>query len=285
MSEHLSRQMWRIFEPIHAGIYFYPPSAQSYRDLGLKGGWMGYFATRSASLGTPGKDLVRSIFYHFSSDLVSRAIPDAWKYATPEQILNARMTIAHQMLSNFESHFRDPSLSSDIDLLLEISRSLPSEGRPLFASLIGLDWETSPQLKIFGAVTLLREHRGDTHNAALASYNISGAQSNILQIANRAVSFEVISPNRGWSEQSWTEAIQDLKARGIITVESTNQLPKFTQKGQDVKNSIENLTDESSNPWSKIFPEKLQKITDLIKPISDAVKQAGLLPKENPIGV
>lgn len=285
MSEHLSRQMWRIFEPIHAAIYFYPPAAQSYRDLGLKGGWMGYFATRSASLGTPGKDLVQSIFYHFSPDLVGRAIPDAWKYATPEQILDTRMTIAQEMLSNFESHFQDPALRSDIDLLLEISRSLPGEGRPLFASLRGLDWETSPHLKIFGAVTLLREHRGDTHNAALASYNISGAQSNILQIANRAVSFEVISPNRGWSDQSWTEAMEDLKDKGIITNESTNQQTELTQKGQQIKNSIENLTDESSNPWSKISAQKLQDLTELLKPISDAVKESGLFPKENAIGL
>ena len=285
MSEHLSRQMWRIFEPIHAAIYFYPPSAQSYRDLGLKGGWMGYFATRSASLGTPGQDLVQSIFYHFSPDLVGRAIPDAWKYATPDRILDARLAVAEQMLSNFESHFRDPDQSSDMDLLLEISRSLPNEGRPLFASLIGLDWERSPHLKIFGAATLLREHRGDTHNAALASYNISGAQSNILQIANRAVSFEVISPNRGWSDQSWTEAMEDLKGRGIITAESTNQQPEFTRKGQQIKNSIEDLTDESSNPWSKIGAQQVQTLTELLAPISDAVKQAGLFPKENPIGV
>jgi predicted transcriptional regulator len=277
--------MWRIFEPIHAGIYFYPPSAQSYRDLGLKGGWMGYFATRSASLGTPGKDLVRSIFYHFSPDLVGRAIPDAWKYTTSEQLMNTRMEVAHQMLSNFESHFQDSALRSDIDLLLEISRSLPCEGRPLFASLRGPDWETSPHLKIFGAVTLLREHRGDTHSAALASQNISGAQSNILQIANRAVSFEVISPNRGWSDQSWTEAMQDLKDRGIITNESTNQQPELTQKGQQIKNSIENLTDESSNPWSKISAQKLHDLIELLTPISDAVKESGLFPKENAIGL
>jgi hypothetical protein len=46
-----ARRMWPAFETYHAQIYFVPEAAEAYRQLGLKGGWMGYFASRSAPLG------------------------------------------------------------------------------------------------------------------------------------------------------------------------------------------------------------------------------------------
>jgi hypothetical protein len=35
---------------LHATVYFAPEGPEAYRALGLKGGWVGYFATRSAAL-------------------------------------------------------------------------------------------------------------------------------------------------------------------------------------------------------------------------------------------
>src|ERR1044072_6299455 len=46
-----ARRLWPAFETYHAHIYFVPEAAEAYRALGLKGGWMGYFASRSAALG------------------------------------------------------------------------------------------------------------------------------------------------------------------------------------------------------------------------------------------
>jgi len=43
-----ARRLWPAFETYHAHVYFVPEAAEAYRELGLKGGWMGYFASRSA---------------------------------------------------------------------------------------------------------------------------------------------------------------------------------------------------------------------------------------------
>lgn len=51
-SPHISRLAWQMLEPYHAMIYFAPEARQAYADAGLKGFWMGYFASRSAAMGT-----------------------------------------------------------------------------------------------------------------------------------------------------------------------------------------------------------------------------------------
>src|SRR4051812_37123976 len=46
-----ARRAWQVFEPYHAVIYFAPEARAAYTAAGLKGFWMGYFASRSAALG------------------------------------------------------------------------------------------------------------------------------------------------------------------------------------------------------------------------------------------
>ncbi|MBC3190149.1 hypothetical protein H7X46_03610 [Pseudonocardia sp. C8] len=41
------RALWRLVEAYHALVYYAPERAPAYTALGLKGGWMGYFASRS----------------------------------------------------------------------------------------------------------------------------------------------------------------------------------------------------------------------------------------------
>ena len=51
MSTSLARRAWTLFEPIHAIVYFAPEAPEHYTAAGLRGGWMGYFASRSAPMG------------------------------------------------------------------------------------------------------------------------------------------------------------------------------------------------------------------------------------------
>jgi Helix-turn-helix family len=97
-SDHVSRRLWRALEPYHAVTYFVPETRQRTDALGLKGGWMSYFACRAAPLGTVRAEVVAALFYNFHPDMVRRAIPDAWSYASPEALLEARLAAADQGL-------------------------------------------------------------------------------------------------------------------------------------------------------------------------------------------
>ena len=48
MNADRARRMWRITEPYHAVVYFTPETRDACAAIGLKGFWMGYFASRAA---------------------------------------------------------------------------------------------------------------------------------------------------------------------------------------------------------------------------------------------
>src|SRR5262245_66460441 len=87
---HVARQMWRVLERYHAMIYFAPEAREAFTAAGLKGYWMGYFASRAAALGSVPANVVAATFYNFHPHMVARAIPDAWSFSSPERILAAR---------------------------------------------------------------------------------------------------------------------------------------------------------------------------------------------------
>src|SRR5215469_11770901 len=86
----LARSMWQTLEPYHAMSYFAPEARQAYAEAGLKGFWMGYFASRAAALGPVPAEVVAATFYNFHPRMVARSIPDAWHFSTPERVLAAR---------------------------------------------------------------------------------------------------------------------------------------------------------------------------------------------------
>src|SRR5215471_21360041 len=94
----LARVMWQTLEPYHAMIYFAPEARQAYADAGLKGYWMGYFASRAAAMGPVPAEVVTATFYNFHPHMVARAIPDAWRFSTPERVLAARYQSADAAL-------------------------------------------------------------------------------------------------------------------------------------------------------------------------------------------
>ena len=87
----MARRMWQALETLHMTVYFAPEPRDAYRRAGLRGGWMGYFASRSAAMGPVPAEVVAATFYNFHPRMVHRAIPDAWGFAPPEAVLAARL--------------------------------------------------------------------------------------------------------------------------------------------------------------------------------------------------
>jgi hypothetical protein len=87
----MARRMWQALETVHMTVYFAPEPRDAYRRAGLRGGWMGYFASRSAAMGPVPAEVVVATFYNFHPRMVHRAIPDAWGFAPPEAVLAARL--------------------------------------------------------------------------------------------------------------------------------------------------------------------------------------------------
>ncbi|MFK0290638.1 hypothetical protein ACIQU6_09185 [Streptomyces sp. NPDC090442] len=93
-----ARSLWLATEPLHAVCYFDDDCRALGRDLGLRGFWMGYFATRTAPLGTIGPEVATSVLGVFAPGMVARALPAAWSIVSPDRVLGERGTRAARAL-------------------------------------------------------------------------------------------------------------------------------------------------------------------------------------------
>jgi hypothetical protein len=256
--------MWHAVEPIHAAVYFAPEAKDLYAEAGLKGYWMGYFASRAAAFGEASAELVMATFYNFAEHMVRRAIPDAWKFSTPARVLEARYRVADVTTSRFCGDVNAPAVLEAAGIAERIARAARPEGRPLFAAHAALPWPDEPHLRLWHAATLLREHRGDAHVALLLGYGIDGTEAHVISAAAKRVDPAWQRQHRGLSDQEWGAAEERLLARGILDSDAA-----FTARGEALKRSIEDLTDERAvEPYAEIGEEACVRLRSLIESLA-----------------
>jgi hypothetical protein len=277
-----ARLMWRLIEPIHAVAYFAPEPISEFRKAGYRGFWMGYFAGRSAPLGPVGPEVVYALFYNFSFDRVAKALPDSWTFAPPHAALEARKRGATAALQRQLGDLtRDPCIGQAAELLARAAEAAPSEGRPLFAANRALPQPDDPVARLWHHATLLREHRGDGHVAALLSGGVTGRQSHVLQSLAIGTPKSVYVTAREFSDGEWEDMLAELRTAGYVDTEG-----KLTDAGRALKLNIETRTDELAwTAYAGLSPAELTALADALRPIARAVVQAGDIPLDAPMGL
>jgi hypothetical protein len=281
MSRPVTSTLWRLLETCHLVVYYAPERTQRYARLGLKGGWMGYFATRSAALGVVPASVVTACFYNFKSTMVERALPDAWRYTTPERAVQARLEVfddaARRLLG---PTIDDPVVQVAAELAVEAVQRCEEAGRPLFAAHASLPIPDPPHLRLFWASAALREYRGDGHNAALVSSGVDGCEANIVMRALGLVPEEQ-QVYRGWSEQDWSLGTERLVDRGWLEPGGA-----ITRRGRIGRAEIESLTDDlADRPWSGADAASAARLIDALTPLAARIVTAGGIPYPNGVGV
>ena len=281
MNPSAARRLWLRFEPYHAAVYFAPETAAEYSAAGLKGGWMGYFASRSAALGPVGAGPVIGLFFNFAPVMVRRALPDAWAMSTPQRVLEARLTVADAALRRLLGDL----LGSDVvkqaaDLAMAAVDSAAEAGRPLFAAHAELDVPDEPHLKLWHAVTCLREHRGDGHVSALVAAELDGCEANVVAVAAGLAPAEQRT-RRGWTEEEWATAEQRLSHRGLLGADG-----RPTPGGTRARDAVEAQTDAlATQPYARMGDDRCARLHDALEPIARRLDAAGAMPYPNPVGV
>src|SRR5579863_3625936 len=237
---NVARRAWTLFEPIHAIVYFASEAPEHYKAAGLRGGWMGYFASRSAPMGAVSAGLVTATFYNFRPEMVGRAIPDAWQYSSPELALTARTAVADAALRRLWGdavngvEVRDAAVAT-----MAVAGGLHRGGRPIYTATAALPEPEAPHLKLWHACTVLREHRFDGHVAALTVHGLDGLESLITAVATGSgVDGPTIRLFRGWTEEEWDEGVERLRNRGIVDAAGD-----LTAQGRALHTDVEEMTD------------------------------------------
>jgi hypothetical protein len=212
----LVRRLGVLVESVHAVVYFAPEPLAAYAELGLRGYWRGYFASRAAPLGAIGPELVTALFGGFAPTMVERAVPQVWSVASPQQVQAARVDGVTAALRRLLGEHRLPTAAAAADLTDRCVRALPLPGRPMAAAQSGLPRPDDPLAALWHDCTVLREHRGDGHLAAVAVAGLIWPEPHLLQ-------GERVDPqqqqHRGWDDQSWQDAAKRVRGKDLREVE------------------------------------------------------------------
>lgn len=269
--------MWTLFEPVHAVTYFSPVALTTFTDAGLRGFWRGYFAGRSAPLGAAGPELVTAIYFNFAPAFVARALPGVWELITPRDALRVRLDGAVAALSGLLAG-QEEAVAKAADLLCAATADLDCAGRPLAAANTAVPVPGDDLGRLWHAATLLREHRGDGHFAALTASGLDGCEIVVLRGADD-LSRELLQPIRGWTDDQWQAAADRLAARGWL--DSSGALTTAARAGRA---AIEAATDSAAAwPWLRLGLDRTAELADLLTPLARAC--ASVLPFRSPAGV
>jgi Helix-turn-helix family len=276
----LARRFFDRFEPVHGITYFAPESRQAMDDLGYRGFWMGYFATRSAPFGQVAAPVVAATFYNFSPARVAKALPAAWSIAPPEDALRIRLESAVAALRRY-GVADDENLRTAAELCAKAATAAPVDGRPLFAANSALPWPGEPIEKLWHAATLLREHRGDGHIAALVTAGVRGRESNVLHCAAGRVPVEFIRRTRDYGDDEWQQCTESLTRRGLLTPEDA-----LTDAGHELKDRVEARTDAAAlSALDGLTDDEIETLFRALTPITRLVVAGGDLPAKTPMGL
>jgi helix-turn-helix protein len=275
----VARRMWQLLEPIHAVVYFAPETRVAYEDAGLKGGWMGYFASRAAAMGPVPPEMVIATFYNFHPAMVRRAIPDAWTFSTPEKVLRARLQVADLALRRLLGpNIAGKHVKSAAGLARSAAEAAEPAGRPLFAAHAALAWPDEPHLELWHAATLLREFRGDGHVAVLVANEIDGCEAHVLLVADAVMPAEMQRANRGWSKEDWAAAEDRLVARGFMNGAG------LTDAGRRLRAAIEDATDRLAlTPYNWLGTTACAEMEAHLLDVNRRL--GGAVPFPNPMGL
>ena len=273
--------MWTLFEPIHAVTYFTPEGRSAYEQAGLRGFWRGYFAGRAAPLGAAGPAVVAASFFNFAPAFVARAIPGVWELITPQEVLRVRLAGATSALGRLLAG-QEAQAAAAAGLLWRAIGELDFSGRVLASANAALpvpgDGDGGGLAGLWQAATLLREHRGDGHFAALAAADVDGCEAVVLRCA-LDLRREDMQPVRGWTDEAWDDAMSRLAARGWVAADGT-----LTSAGREAHAAAEDATDRAaSRPWARLGPEATAEIAAALTPLARAC--ATVLPYPSPIGL
>ncbi|WP_030376565.1 SCO6745 family protein [Streptomyces rimosus] len=278
LPERAGRRCHNVVNPLHSTVYFSPDTPAEFAALGIEDRSAAYFAGRAAALGAVGAGTVTATFYNFKHDLVARHIPQVWKVASPEEVLAARLRAADRTLRRLlgDATVESPEMAEAARLALRAAEACTRHARPLYAAHADLPVPDAPHLALWHAATLLREHRGDGHLAALLDAGLDGLEALVTHTASdRGAARSWVLEFRGWSLEEWQAAEERLRGRGFLDAEGA-----LTEAGKQLREDLEDTTDRLDlAPYEHLGAADVARLTELATGFTQTAVAAGAFPK------
>ncbi|MEV5205133.1 hypothetical protein [Streptomyces sp. NPDC053720] len=273
------RRCHNAINPLHSTVYFSPDLGKELGELGIDDPNAAYFAARSAAMGAVGPGAVTAAFYNFNHDLVARHLPAVWSVAAPQAVLDARLRAADTTLRRLlgEEVIASPELAEAAGLALRAAGGCTRHARPLYAAHADLPVPEEPHLAYWHAGTLLREHRGDGHLAALLTAGLDPLEALVSHTATgKGMSPRWVLTTRGWQRDDWDAARERLRGRGLLDAEG-----ELTEAGVALRAELEEATDRmDAAPYEHLGAEGVERLTELARGFLFTAASAGAFPAD-----
>ncbi|WSJ78537.1 MarR family transcriptional regulator [Amycolatopsis sp. NBC_01307] len=266
--------MFELLEPICMVTFAADESNEEQAALGHRTYWDGYFAGRAAPLGRVPAQVVHAAFYNFADGEAARHIPSAWETIPPEASLAARERGSAASLRRIlgDELAGSPGLVRAADLTTKAATSAPTAGRVMYAGMRTVAVPGDPVARLWHSATMLREHRGDGHIAALVGAGIGGTESHVLSALDMDIHpAESFGRIHHLPKERLAEVMAGLRKRGLVDAEG-----RFTDAGRETKYRIEALTDAlAAPPYEALSPAELDELITELEPITARLVATG----------
>ncbi len=286
----VARRLWQVIEPIHAVLYFAPELREAAARSGLAEHGSTYFACRAAPLGRASAGLVTATFYGFSPTRVARSVPSMWELIEPAAALELRAEAAAAALARLLGPLRsEPATARAAELAVRAVEAAELAGRPLAAANAEVAREVAREVgaevgaddvRLWQALTTLREHRGDGHLAALLIAEVDPCESHVLRAGAGAADPQFLRASRGWSSDDWAAATERLRAKGWLAPDHS-----LTAAGRAVREGYEAETDRlAAGPFAALGDAGTEELYTSLRRLAKAVVDAGGVPVDRGLG-
>ena len=275
---HAAQRAHLLVETLHTVVYFAAEPVEEYHAFGLKGR-AGYFSSRAAAMGPVTPEVITATFAIFAPDFVVSCMDGVWARVSPSEIQAARRRGVEAALGPVLEHL---DLSEALTLTRDASTALDGLGRALYSAHAGLDWPGDPMMDLWHAATLLREHRGDGHFAAVALSGLGPVETLVMHGAASGTR-TFLQKTRGWSDQQWVAAEENLTGQELIGVDEAGTV-LLTEDGRALKKSIERDTRSAALAgWRHIGLEATLRVVELLTPVRAALLDSSIFPPGSPL--
>jgi hypothetical protein len=208
---------------------------------------------------------VDALFYNFAPGEVARHIPKVWRTTTPEAAIAARqMGCVKALRRVLADQTNSPAFARATDLLLKAATSAPYEGRPMYAALRSIAIPEEVVARHFHAASLLREHRGDGHIAALMIEGIGGVEAHVLFALDMGMPAESFGRIHHLPAPQLAAVIDGMRDRGLIGDDGW-----LSDLGRGVSQRVEALTDDlAAKPYESLEPAELDELVSILEPLT-----------------
>ncbi|KUL21720.1 SCO6745 family protein [Actinoplanes awajinensis] len=218
-------------------------------------------------------EVVHAVFYNFADGEVARHIPWVWGKITPQEAIAVRERGSAAALRQAIGDLaHSPGLARLAAIATRAAVSAPVEGRILYAGLRALAVPEEPVAQLRHAATLLREHRGDGHNAVLVAHGIGGTEAHVLLALTLGMRAEEFGRVHHLPAAQLAAVVDGLRDRGLVNTDGG-----FTDAGRELRERIEARTDELAAPaYDVLSADDLDELIAGLEPIAAAVTAADL---------